>query len=86
MQVHVSHHPLVAHWLAVCRDKGSPAAVFRSAMAELGRLLIYEAATDWLPIINGQVESPFGVADCSFVDPNKPVKVSCLSTLTSEHG
>lgn len=45
-------------------------------MAELGRLLIYEATADWLPTVNGQVEAPFGIADCSFVDPDRPIKAS----------
>lgn len=76
LQVHVPGHPLVAHWLAVCRNKASPPPIFRNAVAELGRILIYEAAAEWLPTVNGQVETPFGVADCTFVDPNKPVKVS----------
>ena len=45
-------------------------------MAELGRILIYEAATEWLPTVNGQIETPLGIADCSFVDPLKTVKAS----------
>lgn len=69
-------HPLVNHWLAVCRNKISPSPIFRSAVAELGRVLIYEAVQDWLPVMTGQVETPLGIADCSFVDPNKPVKVT----------
>lgn len=82
LQVHVPSHPLVAHWLAVCRNKASPPPIFRNAVAELGRILIYEAAAEWLPTVNGQVESPFGIADCTFVDPNKPVKVSHLTLWT----
>lgn len=48
-------HPLVKHWLAVARNRLSPPPIFRSALAELGRVLIYEAAHDWLPTIDGQV-------------------------------
>ena len=75
-QVYVPQHPLVAHWLAVCRNKMSPPPIFRSAVAELGRVLIYEAAADWLPTVDGQVETPLALADVRFVDPNHPVKVT----------
>ena len=54
-QVFVPSHPLVKHWLAVARNRLSPPPIFRSALAELGRVLIYEAAHDWLPTIDGQV-------------------------------
>lgn len=55
VQVFVPSHPLVKHWLAVARNRLSPPPIFRSALAELGRVLIYEAAHDWLPTIDGQV-------------------------------
>ena len=47
----------------------------RSAMAELGRVLIYEAARDWLPTMEVQVESPLGVTDATVVDVTRPVLV-----------
>ena len=37
LQVYVPPHPLVKHWLAVCRNAATPSGMFRSAMAELGR-------------------------------------------------
>lgn len=43
MLVFVPPHPLLKHWLAVARSSGTPPQLFRSALAELGRLLIYEA-------------------------------------------
>lgn len=83
-------HPLVKHWLAVARNKLSPPPVFRSALAELGRLLIYEATAqgDWLPVLEGQAETPCGVADVSFLDPGRPVKarVSSCTSATGETG
>ena len=71
-------HPLIKHWLAVARNRLSPPPVFRSALAELGRLLIYEAIEqeEWLPTLEGQAETPCGVADVSFVDVSRPVKVT----------
>lgn len=38
---------------------------------------MYEAARDWLPTIDGQVQTPLGVADATFVDPMQPIKVRC---------
>ncbi|XP_071908051.1 uracil phosphoribosyltransferase isoform X4 [Coffea arabica] len=46
-----------------------------SAMAELGRLLMYEASRDWLPTISGEIQSPLGVATVEFIDPREPVAV-----------
>jgi hypothetical protein len=54
-QIYVPPHPLVGHWVAVLRNKGTPGPVFRNAAAELGRILIYEAARDWLETVEGQV-------------------------------
>ena len=74
-------HPLVKHWLAVARNKLSPPAVFRGALAELGRLLIYEASAEegWLPVLEGQAETPCGIADVAFLDPGRPIKASTHS-------
>jgi len=69
LQVFVPNHPLVAHWLAVCRNKASPPPIFRNAVAELGRILIYEAAAEWLPTVSGQVHrlpSPIGLEGLRF--------------------
>ncbi|KAG6541259.1 hypothetical protein Mapa_017310 [Marchantia paleacea] len=44
-------------------------------MAELGRLLIYEASRDWLVTVSGEIQTPCGIAECEFIDPREPVKV-----------
>ena len=75
-------HPLVKHWLAVARNKMSPPPIFRAALAELGRILIYEAARDWLPTLDAEVESPVGFADATYVNPMKPVKVNSRALLS----
>ncbi|RLM99880.1 uracil phosphoribosyltransferase-like [Panicum miliaceum] len=49
--------------------------VIESAMAELGRLLIYEASRDWLPTITGEIETPVAVASVEFIDPREPILV-----------
>lgn len=74
-QVYVPPHPLVKHWLAVCRNNMTPSGMFRSAMAELGRILIYEAVREFLPTMEGVVDTPMGEADVTFVDPTRPIKV-----------
>lgn len=75
LQVYVPPHPLIKHWLAIARNKYSPTPIFRAAIAELGRLLVYELARDWLPVVEGQIESPVGPADAQYVDPARPIKV-----------
>jgi uracil phosphoribosyltransferase len=59
----------------VARNAATPPALFRSACAELGRLLIYEAMRDFLPTLTGEVDTPLAPAEVEFVDPSKPVKV-----------
>ncbi|XVF76693.1 hypothetical protein PTKIN_Ptkin13bG0287100 [Pterospermum kingtungense] len=46
-----------------------------NAMAELGRLLIYEASRDWLPTVTGEIQSPMAIASVEFVDPREPVVI-----------
>lgn len=79
LQVYVPPHPLVKHWLAVARNAATPTPIFRSALAELGRILIYEAVREFLPTVDGMIETPMGPADVTCVDPMRPVKVCvCL--------
>ncbi|XP_058000086.1 uracil phosphoribosyltransferase isoform X2 [Hevea brasiliensis] len=75
MLVFVPPHPLIKHWVSVLRNEQTPCPIFRNALAELGRLLIYEASRDWLPTITGQIQSPMGVASVEFIDPREPVAV-----------
>lgn len=75
MLVMVPPHPLIKHWISVLRNEQTPCAIFKSAMAELGRLLIYEASRDWLPTISGEIQSPMGVATVEFIDPREPVMI-----------
>jgi len=73
--IYVPPHSLVQHWVAVLRNKATPTPMFRAAAAELGRILVYEATRDWLPTIQGQVDTPLGTADVTFIDPTKPLVV-----------
>ncbi|CAL1378981.1 unnamed protein product [Linum trigynum] len=75
MLVYVPPHPLIKHWVSVLRNEQTPCPIFRNAMAELGRLLLYEASRDWLPTVSGEIQSPMGVATVEFIDPREPVAV-----------
>ncbi|KAH7514511.1 hypothetical protein FEM48_Zijuj11G0097100 [Ziziphus jujuba var. spinosa] len=48
-------------------------------MAELGRLLMYEASRDWLLTVTGEIQSPMSVASVEFIDPREPVAVTTAS-------
>ncbi|KAK6943024.1 hypothetical protein RJ641_028401 [Dillenia turbinata] len=73
--VFVPPHPLIKHWVSVLRNEETPSPIFKSAMAELGRLLMYEASRDCLPTISGKIQSPMGVASVEFIDPRQPVAI-----------
>ncbi|KAE8099326.1 hypothetical protein FH972_017317 [Carpinus fangiana] len=75
MLVFVPPHPLIKHWVSVLRNEQTPSPIFRNAMAELGRLLMYEASRDWLPTVTGEIQSPMGVASVEFIDPREPMAV-----------
>ena len=48
MLIYVPPHPLLKHWLAVARNAASPSALFRSAIAKVEKILMYELSRDWL--------------------------------------
>ncbi|KAG8042945.1 hypothetical protein GUJ93_ZPchr0465g6476 [Zizania palustris] len=84
MLVFVPPHPLIKHWVSVLRNEQTPCAIFNyteqsvvveSAMAELGRFLIYEASRDWLPTITGEIQTPVAVSTVEFIDPRQPIMV-----------
>ncbi|KAK9127039.1 hypothetical protein Syun_015836 [Stephania yunnanensis] len=75
MLVFVPPHPLVKHWVSVLRNDQTPCPIFKNAMSELGRILIYEASRDWLPTVTGEIQSPLGVASVEFIDPREPVMI-----------
>ena len=57
LRVYVPPHPLIQHWLGVARDAQTPAPLFRTAMAELGRWLTYEALREWLPVVETEAQN-----------------------------
>lgn len=75
LRVYVPPHPLIKHWLGVARDAGTPSALFRSAMTELGRWLTYEAVRDWLPTMDTTVQTPLAPCPATFINTEVPVVV-----------
>ncbi|GKV05902.1 hypothetical protein SLEP1_g17852 [Rubroshorea leprosula] len=75
MLVFVPPHPLIKHWVSVLRNEQTPCPIFKNAMAELGRLLMYEASRDWLPTVTGEIQTPMAIATVEFIDPREPVAV-----------
>lgn len=73
LRVVVPPHPLIGHWLCVLRDRTTPAPLFATAMAELGRWLSYEAIRDWLPQRSVTIESPHGNCGGQLVDASAPL-------------
>lgn len=84
LRVVIPPHPLIGHWLGVLRDRHTPAALYASATAELGRWLTYEALRDWLPHRSIQVETALGFCDADIVDPTVPLLA--MPVLTSGLG
>jgi uracil phosphoribosyltransferase len=75
LRVYVPPHPLIKHWLGVARDVGTPSALFRTAMTELGRWLTYEAIREWLPTMETTIETPLAPCQATFINPEVPVVV-----------
>ena len=75
LRVYVPPHPLIKHWLAIARDRSTPGVMFRTAMAELGRWLSYEAMRDWLPLLETSVETPLGSSEAAIVNPELPLAI-----------
>lgn len=75
LRVYVPPHPLIQHWLAVARDAGTPTALFRTALTELGRWLTYEAVRDWLPTLETTVITPLAPCSAKVIDAQAPLVV-----------
>jgi len=75
LRVFVPPHPLIQHWLGVARDVNTPSSLFRTAMTELGRWLTYEAAREWLPILETTVDTPLAPSPAKFVNPEVPTVI-----------
>jgi len=75
--VRVISHPLVQHHLTTLRDKNSSASEFRRGLRGITTLLAY-AATQDLPAMICQVETPMGLATGTKVCSEQVVLVAIL--------
>jgi uracil phosphoribosyltransferase len=75
LRIFVPPHPLVKHWLAIARNADTPDPLFRTAMQELGRWLTYEAAREWLPTFETEVQTPLAPAAATILNPEIPIVV-----------
>lgn len=73
LRVVVPPHPLIAHWLTVLRHEGTPSALYRTAMEELGRWLSYEALRDWLPHRREMVKTPLASTEGTMIETSVPL-------------
>ena len=73
LRVVVPPHPLIAHWLTVLRNEGSPPALYATAMEELGHWLTYEAVRDWLPHRREMVSTTLGETEGTVVEAGVPL-------------
>lgn len=69
----VPDHPLIAHCLAIVRNKETPFPAFRNAMNELGRWLAYEAAKDFLPTVPHTINTPLAPCKAQVLCRKTPV-------------
>lgn len=73
LRVVVPPHPLIGHWLTMLRHRETPAALYATAMQELGRWLTYEALRDWLPHRKESVPTIHGDTEGLVVESRVPL-------------
>lgn len=61
--LYVSQHPMIAHKLAILRDKETDHRQFRELVKEIAGLLAYEVTAD-LPTEPKDVQTPIAIAKC----------------------
>ena len=61
VHVRVVDHPLTRAWLSILRDQATDNTAFRSALARLSQMLVYEAFAD-VDVDEIDVQTPVAVA------------------------
>jgi uracil phosphoribosyltransferase len=75
LRVYVKDHPLIRHWLTVCRDRHTPVPLFRTAIAEISKWMTYEILRDWLPTQTVTIETPISTVEGQIIDPDFGVAI-----------
>ena len=73
LRVVVPPHPLIAHWLTMLRNSGTPGPLYGKSLEELGKWLTYEALRDWLPHRNEEVNTTQGITVGTVVESSIPL-------------
>lgn len=75
--VTVIGHPLVQHKLTLLRRKEASTSSFRTLVAEISMLLVYEVTRD-LPLVYEQIETPLAPMNAPLIDGKKVVLLNIL--------
>ena len=75
--VHVFDHPLIAHKLAILRNKETSVKEFREMIGEIAGLMCYEATRN-LPTCEVEVQTPVAKAKCRMLAGKKLAIVPIL--------
>ena len=75
--VHVFDHPLIAHKLAILRNKKTSVKEFRELIGEIAGLMCYEATRN-LPTREVEVQTPVAIAKCRMLAGKKLAIVPIL--------
>jgi len=75
--VHVFDHPLIAHKLAILRNKKTSVKEFRELVGEISALMCYEATRN-LPTREVEVQTPLATAKCRMLAGKKLAIVPIL--------
>ena len=76
-KVHIFNHPLIAHKLAILRNKKTSVKEFRELVGEIAGLMCYEATRN-LPTMEVEVETPVATAKCRMLAGKKLAIVPIL--------
>lgn len=75
--VTVIAHPLVQHKLTLLRQKERSTSSFRTLLAEISMLLVYEVTRD-LPLVYQEIETPLAPMRAPLIDGKKVVLLNIL--------
>ena len=75
--VTVIDHPLVQHKLTLLRQKERSTSSFRTLLAEISMLLVYEVTRD-LPLVYQEIETPLASMRAPLIDGKKVVLLNIL--------
>ena len=75
--VTVIDHPLVQHKLTLLREKERSTSSFRTLLAEISMLLVYEVTRD-MPLVYREIETPLATMRAPLIDGKKVVLLNIL--------